>query len=63
MLRKLPMIQYLVLCVRSVGLEWLYDDVAMEEMGGDHTRHKRRVLLLKHDRYNVVTYMPLPLKL
>lgn len=41
----------------------LHHHIRMQEVGLDHVWYKGRVLLLKHDGYNVVAYVPLPLQL
>ncbi len=41
----------------------LHHHICVQEVGLDHIRYKRRVLLLEHDGYNVVAYVPLPLQL
>ncbi len=45
------------------GVLHLHHHVRMQEVGLDHVWHKGRVLLLEHDGYNVVAYVPLPLQL
>lgn len=41
----------------------LHHRVRVQEIGLDHVWYKGRVLLLEHDGYNVVAYVPLPLQL
>lgn len=41
----------------------LHHHIRMQEVGLDHVWNKWRVLLLEHDGYNVVAYVPLPLQL
>lgn len=41
----------------------LHHHIRMQEVGLDHVWYKGRVLLLEHDGYNVVAYVPLPLQL
>lgn len=52
---------YPILCVVCVWIDGLDNDVAMEEMGGDHAGYKWSVLLLEDYGYNVVTDMALSL--
>lgn len=41
----------------------LHHHISMQEVGLDHVWYKGCVLLLEHDGYNVVAYVPLPLQL
>ena len=45
---------YLVGGVVSVGVDGLYDHVAVQEVGGDDVGHEGRVLFLEHDGHDVV---------
>lgn len=54
---------YLVGDVIRTGIIRLHHHVRMQEVGLNHVWNKRRVLLLKHDGYNVVAYVSLPLQL
>lgn len=54
---------YFVLSIRSVWFDGLYDDKCVKKVRCYHVRHERSVGLLENDRYNVVTNVPLSLKL
>ena len=41
----------------------LHHHVPMQEVGLDHVWNKGRVLLLEHDGYDIIAYVPLPLQL
>ena len=52
---------HLVENIVRTRVDHLDHDVAMEEVGGDHVRYERSVLLLEHDGHDVVPYVPLSL--
>lgn len=45
------------------GVDHLDHDVGVEEVGGDHVRHERSVLILENNGHDVVPYVPLSLQL
>lgn len=49
-----------IVCTRVLHLN---HHICVQEVGLDHVWYKGRVLLLEHDGYNVVAYVPLPLQL
>ena len=54
---------YLVGGMVSVGVDGLYDHVAVQEVGGDDVGHEGRVLFLEHNGHDVVADVSLLLQL
>lgn len=53
----------LVCSVFSTRVLHLHQYIRMEEVGGDHVRHKGGGVFLEDRRHDVISYVPLPLEL
>lgn len=54
---------YLVCCVISTWVFHLHQDVRVQKIGGDYVWDKWRGFLLEDRSHDIVSYVPLPLKL